>query len=249
MPISCVQPIIGKGPLHAGPPVVHALRNQNDKLGEGARRKRWNERHQVTWKNDYQNPNMRNYFGRRVEKPDIPVRPARRLRPTWVLDCPDEEQPSAPYRIFDSTNATFKEQWQWVQKQPDASSFPNGMPASATSGSIQSSQSQSTPSKPKRTRSPRRPEDLKLQRAKEAEWDRQHAVVFSRFNDGYQINTRSYFDRWKDDEDKAGANEKEPTWKLVLERRNALAKSSSEPLLGRSVLGAPISNETWVGNF
>merc|ERR1712217_295228 len=115
--------------------------------------------------------------------------------------------------------------------------------------SMQSANSLSTPSKPKRTWAPRRPDDLKAQRAKEAEWDRQHAVVYSRFNDGQQTNTRSYFDRWKDDDDREGVNEKEPTWKLPPERRNPLVKSSSEPAIGRSVMGAPISRETWVGNF
>merc|ERR1712039_74345 len=162
-------------------------------------------------------------------------------------DCPEVEEVGAPYRIFDTTNATFKDQWQWVQK-PAGASAGDGMP-SATSNSMQSSASQSTPSKPKRTRSPRRPDDLKAQRARESEWDRQHAVVYSRFNEGQQTNTRSYFDRWKDDEDRAGNNEKEPTWKLPPERRNPLAKSSSEPAIGRSVMGAPISRETWVGNF
>merc|ERR1740121_1379557 len=101
---------------------------------------------------------------------------------------------------------------------------------------------------PKRTRSPRTSDDLKAQRAREAEWDRQHAVVYSRFNERYQQNVRSYFDRWKDDE--GGNNEKEPTWRLQPERRSPLlAKSASESKYERSVLGQPITNDPWHGNF
>jgi len=66
-------------------------------------------------------------------------------------------------------------------------------------------------------------------------------VVYSRFNDRYQVNVRSYFDRWKEDEGKGYDNEKDPVWRLPPERKPLLVSSMSEPTLA--------SEANWQGNF
>eukprot|EP00439_Symbiodinium_sp_Y106_P056123 s385_g7.t2 len=73
----------------------------------------------------------------------------------------------------------------------------------------------------------REPENESKKR--ESGWDRKHTVLFSRDNDRLQVNMRSYFDRWKDVDD--GTHEKEPTWRLRVERRPLIAKSASKPFM------------------
>mmetsp|Transcript_55600 Transcript_55600/g.178378 ORF Transcript_55600/g.178378 Transcript_55600/m.178378 type:complete len:243 (-) Transcript_55600:84-812(-) len=241
MPLSTVQPTLHKGPLHVGPAVALALRGPRDRLEGGARRPRWDDRHHVTWKNDYQNTNMRSYFDRFVDRVDIPVCPRPQLRPTWSIDV--AEQPDGQvHRVFDPVNATFRDQWQWAMEHGAAApKEEEGQPGITR---LPRSTSQCTPKKP---RSPRRTSDLKEQRLREAEWDKQHSVVYSRFNLKYQQNVRSYFDRWKDDEG-GGRNAREPTWRLSPERRSPLDRSRSAPILARSVLGQPLPGRPqWVG--
>merc|ERR1712070_335047 len=82
-----------------------------------------------------------------------------------------------------------------------------------------------------RTRTPRSSSDLKVQRSRESDWDKNHGNVYSRLNNGLQVNYRSYFDRWKDGDGRDGAETREPTWKLGVEKRQWLKSSSSEPSL------------------
>lgn len=99
------------------------------------------------------------------------------------------------------------------------------------------------PVKKRRPRTPRRGDDLKKQREVEKSWDRSHSIVFSRFNEKYQGNVRSYFDRWKDDEGRDGVfNPKAPTWRLPVERKPLIKRSASEP-------AAEPRDGGWVSNF
>jgi hypothetical protein len=129
----------------------------------------------------------------------------QRLRPVWNLECPNSEESKSTYRVFDAKTARYKEVVWKVNGEGDVL----GEETSTTT----------------RARTPRRSDDIKAQRKAEADWDKGHATVYSRFNDGLQSNYRSYFDRWKDAD---GADVREPTWKLGVERRVFL-KSSSEP--------------------
>eukprot|EP00933_Yihiella_yeosuensis_P028009 TRINITY_DN2181_c1_g1_i7.p1 TRINITY_DN2181_c1_g1~~TRINITY_DN2181_c1_g1_i7.p1 ORF type:complete len:152 (+),score=37.62 TRINITY_DN2181_c1_g1_i7:189-644(+) len=88
----------------------------------------------------------------------------------------------------------------------------------------------------KKQRSPRRNDDLKVQRQKEQDWNKMHGNVFSKKNDVLQVNVRSYFDRWK--EDQGGYCPREPSWKLPVERRPLIKKSASEPFVGKYALQA-----------
>lgn len=161
----------------------------------------------MTWKNEYQHPNGRDYFDRYRDKGDLPKIPRPRVRPVWTLECANVEIDNPTYKVFDAKTATFKEViWQADEK------------GKTLGGEIGA---------PRRTRSPRTGNDLKAQRSREKEWDRGHAMVYSRNNDGIQVNYRSYFDRWKDGD---GPDTREPTWKLGVEKRVFL-KSSSEPAL------------------
>lgn len=92
-----------------------------------------------------------------------------------------------------------------------------------------------------RQRTPRTNADLKAQRQLEKEWDKSHGVVYSRFNDRFQVNVRSYFDRWKEDEGRSYGGDKDPTWRLHHERPS-LAKSQSEIIV-------PPCEANWRGNF
>jgi len=275
MPQCTVAPIIHPGPNHVGPAIPWALRAEppggkaKDKDGKDTakpvKRKKWDERHEVTWKNDAQAPNTRCYFGRHVDRVDVPVVPRRRLRPTWVLDCPEVESPTQAYRIFDAMTASWKEQPQWTM--PSVADMPRNaeLVKQATKGALAAEPSKSTgslqprspegvqaakPQSPEQSstflaaletarkknqasapkvRTPRKPPDLKTQRTREKEWDKKHGVVFSKDNQDMQSNVRSYFDRWKDFE--SGVFEREPTWRLKIERKPLVAKSASEPYI------------------
>lgn len=272
MPLCTEAPIIHPGPLHVGPAIPWALKGPKDhpspkkkKTGgeedphsEKKRRPRkWDERHEVTWSNDTQAPNTRDYFDRPVDKVDIPVMPRRRLRPTWVLDCPEVQTPNQVYRVFDAMTASWKEQPQWVmpplETLPRSSSLasasadrakmkPQGglRPRSpegknkdpppmenSVMSSIEDARKKAAAQQPK-VRTPRKPPDLKHQRHKENIWDQKHAVVFSKDNQHVQVNVRSYFDRWKDH---GGAGDREPSWRLKIERKPLIAKSASEPFI------------------
>ncbi|CAE8598239.1 unnamed protein product [Polarella glacialis] len=255
MPQCTVAPILHPGSLHVGPAIPWALR-QGDfpkvlKEGETQppRRSRWNERHQITWPNVEKGPNTRSYFDRHVERVDIPVGPRHRLRPTWSLDVPETESGTQVYRIFDPVTASWKEQTQWAMPEvPCLVSEMSLQPGSAnktTRGGTQTA-GKEKPSSPaaqpdlsaaaknsaSRSLMPKtRASDLKSQRFREKEWNKKHAVVFSRNNDGLQSNVRSYFDRWKDDE--GGTHEREPSWRLKIERKPLIAKSASEPFLSK----------------
>jgi len=218
------------------------------------RRPLWKERHQLVWSNDTQAPNTRCYFGRPVEREDQPTIPRRRLRPVWRLDIPEEETPEKAYRIFDAANASWKEQPQWVM--PDvlklvlSGASPKAKAADSAPGSFgprhvpaqdDDMQQSGNPLKEaaeearkaaeasQKVGTPHAPGDLAFQRKRESGWDRKHTVLFSRDNDRLQVNMRSYFDRWKDVDD--GSHEKEPTWRLRVERKPLIAKSASEPFL------------------
>lgn len=243
--------------LHA---CTHEEDKKDDKKDEKAkvkkkqRRPQWKERHQLVWSNDTQAPNTRCYFGRPVEREDNPVVPRRRLRPTWRLDIPEEEAPEKAYRIFDAPNASWKEQPQWVM--PDVLKFvlagsptaqavdsgpgsfgPRHVPAQEASEKEQGNPVMKAAEEARKAAAeqcrkvgtPHAPGDLAFQRKRESGWDRKHTVLFSRDNDRLQVNMRSYFDRWKDVDD--GGHEKEPTWRLRVERKPLIAKSASEPFM------------------
>eukprot|EP00930_Biecheleria_cincta_P004190 TRINITY_DN10508_c0_g1_i1.p1 TRINITY_DN10508_c0_g1~~TRINITY_DN10508_c0_g1_i1.p1 ORF type:complete len:293 (+),score=38.41 TRINITY_DN10508_c0_g1_i1:119-997(+) len=275
MPLCTEAPIIHPGPLHVGPAIPWALKGPKDhppqkKIDEFGDfdvdppnskkkkrpRKKWDERHEVTWKNDAQAPNTRDYFDRRVDRVDVPVMPRRRLRPTWVLDCPEVEAPNQVYRVFDAITASWKEQPQWAMPSLETLARSSSMssrtvdrtkvkpggrwprspegkdkeaPAAENSvmSSIEDARKQAAALQPK-VRTPRKPPDLRQQREKETDWDGKHAVVYSKDNQHYQVNVRSYFDRWKDH---GGAGEREPTWRLKIERKPLIAKSASAPFM------------------
>jgi len=246
MPTSVRVPVLHPGPLHTGPAVAFALRGPRDRLGSGQRRPVWDGRHQVTWNNDNQNPNMRSYFDRYVDRGGEGTFPRLCLRPTWKIDEPDEREEGGAYQIFDAANAVFKEQRQWISKPS------NVLPADPPSESQQRSLSLPTTSVAasstahQRThQSPCWAVDLKAQRARESDWNRHHSVVYSRLNQGFQPNVRSYFDRWKDDE--GGQHERSPSWRLPPEKRSPLDRTRSEPVLARSVLGQTLPGRPdWV---
>lgn len=273
MPLCTEAPTLHPGPLHVGPAIPWALKGPKDhsspkkkKTGGGdfdaadphgekkkRTRRKWDERHDVTWKNDSQALNTRDYFDRPVDKVDIPLMPRRRLRPTWVLDCPEAETSNQVYRVFDAMTASWKEQPQWVmptlESLPRSSSMasnvdrtkvkPGGLRPRSPEGdreapqensvmtSIEDARKQAAALQPK-VRTPRKPPDLRHQREKETDWDGKHGVVYSKDNQHYQVNVRSYFDRWKDH---GGAGVREPTWRLKLGRKPLIAKSASAPFM------------------
>eukprot|EP00443_Scrippsiella_acuminata_P017748 CAMPEP_0115260348 /NCGR_PEP_ID=MMETSP0270-20121206/48291_1 /TAXON_ID=71861 /ORGANISM="Scrippsiella trochoidea, Strain CCMP3099" /LENGTH=236 /DNA_ID=CAMNT_0002676181 /DNA_START=45 /DNA_END=751 /DNA_ORIENTATION=+ len=236
MPLATQTPTLHKGPAHPGPAVTFALRGPKDGLGLGQRRKKWDDRHQVLWSNDTMAPNMRSYFDRFVDRMDVPIAPRRQLRPTWVCDVPEKESEDRVYRIFNARSATFEDQTQWanlpVPKKPGKGSKSASKRSAAAAAAAQSTSQLSSASKAAlpeqpRQRTPRTSEDLKWQRCVEKEWDKYHSVVFSRFNDQYQVNVRSYFDRWKEDEGKNYGNPKDPTWRLPQERKVVLVRTLS----------------------
>lgn len=270
MPTSTQAPIIHPGPLHVGPSVPWALNGDRPKSGK--RRPQWNERHHATWDNDFQAPNTRSYFDRFVDRAptSITAGPHRRLRPVWALDVPAVEIPNQVYRVFDAPNACWKDQRQWLLPSTDAQLLEQATKQAEDLANLLKSgsgkvakldeleptkfQIQKSSSPPPKAKKPsearlRRAADLGSQRERESEWKKDHSVLFSRFNDHYQINVRSYFDRWKDAE--GGRHEREPPWRLKLERK-PLFKSSSEPNLGQSdgfSSDEPPAKPVWVSNF
>lgn len=219
------------------------------------RRKKWNERHQITWANDAQAPNTRCYFGRHVDREDVPVVPRRRLRPTWVLDIPEVESSTQAYKVFDALTASWKEQPQWTMPDIDQSMFMKVKQAESkrAQNSNKSGLQPRYPEKqdaeeeepnvlltaaeaarklanqPPKVRTPRKPADLQQQREREKTWDKKHGVVFSKDNSHLQTNVRSYFDRWKDFE--GGHHERAPTWRLAIDRKPLVSKCASEPYI------------------
>eukprot|EP00929_Paragymnodinium_shiwhaense_P111750 TRINITY_DN80038_c0_g1_i1.p1 TRINITY_DN80038_c0_g1~~TRINITY_DN80038_c0_g1_i1.p1 ORF type:complete len:265 (-),score=58.63 TRINITY_DN80038_c0_g1_i1:46-840(-) len=183
---------------------------------DGQRRARWDARHQLVWPNDMLAPNMRTYFDRPVKRVDVKPVPARRLRPYWRLDVPKDAAKDEVYRIFDAGQAVFKDQWQWVPLKEVAPAA-----AAAAGGEEEIQKSASAPTiRPPKVRTPRRPADLKEQRSKESDWDRNHGQVFSRFNGLNHPNFRSYFDRWKENPGGVnGVNNNDCSWRLGAEKR------------------------------
>lgn len=209
-----------------------------------------------------QTPNMRDYFDRRVNKVDIPVCPRQRLRPVWVLDVPEQEPINQVYRIFDPATASWKVQKQWAYKkeevdyvirQNEALEEATAKAVAGLAGETPHQLDSTEAGKPKPpARQPRqrpRPlppnysEDLKVQRTKESSWNKGHGVVFSRFNDEFQVNLRSYFDRWKDE---GLSGPPELPWRLPVERKPLIAHSASDPLMETR---GTLRERQWVGNF
>jgi len=119
------------------------------------------------------------------------------------------------YKVFQPSTASFKDVVWMVDKDGKTLGGEDGVP--------------------RRTRTPRTGADLKAQRSREKEWEKSHGIVYSRINSDVQVNFRSYFERWKDGEG-AAPGQREPTWKLGVEKRVWL-KSNSEPsLLDRGAL-------------
>mmetsp|Transcript_2406 Transcript_2406/g.5365 ORF Transcript_2406/g.5365 Transcript_2406/m.5365 type:complete len:236 (+) Transcript_2406:68-775(+) len=224
MPLCTSSPIIHKGPSVPGPSVLWALRAGAESSGKDPKKQRpgWDQRHQVTWQNDAQNVNMRSYFDRSIGRVDLPVCPRPKIRPTWSLDVPEEDKEFQVYRIFDAKNASWKEQAQWAPLKLDGSApqVPQPLLHSGSMPSVVSSQT--------KPRTPPIVVDLKMQRHKEKDWDRKHAVLFSKDNDSYQVNVRSYFDRWRDTENYGTVFSREPSWRLGFERKPLLVRSASE---------------------
>lgn len=161
----------------------------------------------MTFPNEFQHLNGRDYFDRYRDKGDLPQIPRPRVRPVWTLECPNVEEEKVTYRTFQPSTATWKEVIWMIDQNGKTLGGEEGMP--------------------RRTRSPRSNSDLKIQRDREKEWDKGHGVVYSKFNDKLQVNYRSYFDRWKDGD---GPDTRETTWKLGVDKRVWL-KSNSEPSL------------------
>jgi len=238
---------------------MFALRGPNDGKASGKKRRRWNDRHQVTWQNDMMAPNMRSYFDRHVPAVDKPSKPRPRLRPTWSIDIPEMEPADRVYRVFDARTCTWKEQTQWAAlpapppPPPEAASagkpgdagrrtqLPQMAPSPGAQSAPQLPQAGEQKRNRRRPRTPRTVEDLRRQRQLEEGFDKGHGVVFSRWNDRFQVNCRSYFDRWREDEGKSFFESKHPTWRLEHERKTLFAKSESEP----SIRSGP----EWVSKF
>lgn len=248
--ISTIPPITRTG--ECGPITAFALRAEKP----AGKRKKWDNRHQLVWPNDYQHVNVRNYFDRFVDRPGEKSIPRRALRPHWVLDVAKKPAENDVYRIFNPRTAQWEDQWQWVPKPlpqdlfwsldgDDASGAPMGsggdLAASGSAGAKSAG-----PAKPKRVRTPRKPDDLRVQRKLEKEWDRNHAVVYSRFNQHKDANTRSYFDRWKDEG--SALNNNEVSWKLGYDKKGFSGKSISQPDLFKDRGGLP-GQPGWVSNF
>jgi len=136
--------------------------------------------------------------------------PRPRMRPVWNLEVPNVEKDQ--YKVFDHRTASFQDK-KW-KKNAD------GMDDTEVSGKGIIA--------PK-DRIPCSTSDLRAQRSWESEWNKEHPVVFSRFNQAIHVNYRSYFDRWKDHD---GVDVRVPTWRLVDEKRRPL-QSASEPVLAR----------------
>jgi len=251
MPLATQTPTLHKGPGHPGPAVTFALRGPKDGLGPGQKRRGWDDRHQVLWPNDAMNPNMRSYFDRFVDRMDVPVAPRRSLRPIWVNDVPENEPTDGVYRIFNARTATFEEQTQWAHLTPppkpgkgkkDKSKKGGALSgASETAGPLTLASQASSPAQLPKAQQQKKEDESKRDKL-EQEWDKHHATVFSRFNDRYQVNVRSYFGRWKEDEGKNYGNPTEPNWKLPPERKVILVRTLSEPAMQPS-------SPQWVGNF
>merc|ERR1719510_2411444 len=103
-----MMPVLHPGPLHTGPALTLALRGPKDSLAPGARRQRWVDRHQLTWKNDVQHNNMRSYFDRHIDHVEVSKYPRQLLRPTWTVDVPEREEDDQVHRVYDHANGTFR---------------------------------------------------------------------------------------------------------------------------------------------
>lgn len=229
---------------------VWALRSDSRPLKKaGERRHRWDSRHHCLWKNDYEFPNGRSYFDRMRDADSLKViGPRSPLRPVWVLDVSPEEENIG--HVFNARTASFKAK-PGLPKTEDEYELGRQLRAEQLEAISKVTGTVSRDTKPVRsqelgsqidyepplmggpsatrfvrTRTPRNVADLRNQRKKEKEWHGIHGTVFSRFNNILHPNYRSYFDRWKDAD---GPDVREPTWKLAVERRSPLAKSSSEP--------------------
>jgi hypothetical protein len=200
-----------------------------------------------------QQMNMRNYFDRPVGRPGERSVPRKALRPHWVLDVPKNvSKDGEVYRIFNARQARWEDQTHWAPMQlQDGQDLERGLnlvDQSGESDKKSTTKSQSLSRLSGKPRTPRKPEDLKLQRKLEQEWDKHHGCVYSRFNQHWAMNVRSYFDRWKDEG--GGLNNNEVTWKLPYERkplggsRNAI----SQPDLFKD-RGGLAGQPGWVGNF
>merc|ERR1711957_446829 len=155
-------------------------------------RQEWDERHQVQWKNDATMPNGRSYFDRYRDRGDKVFVPRLRVRPYWRLDVDPSPDDGHSWQVFDAKTASFT-----------VRDGPNKEPTKV--------RTVSDGTKTKRPRTPRRNSDLKEQREREKLWDKQHACTYSRNNQVSQVNTRSYFDRWKDYD---GPGTRDVTWRL-----------------------------------
>lgn len=162
----------------------------------------------------------------------------------WAaLPMPKREEPSIESKKPTSTADARRNSTGGGDSPSQSQSQPPKRPSiSAAQAGLVPLDTPAVPVKKRRPRTPRRGDDLKKQREVEKSWDRSHSVVFSRFNEKYQGNVRSYFDRWKDDEGRDGVfNAKDVTWRLAVERKPLIKRSASEPAADYS--------GGWVSNF
>eukprot|EP00405_Crypthecodinium_cohnii_P055793 CAMPEP_0206616726 /NCGR_PEP_ID=MMETSP0325_2-20121206/59177_1 /ASSEMBLY_ACC=CAM_ASM_000347 /TAXON_ID=2866 /ORGANISM="Crypthecodinium cohnii, Strain Seligo" /LENGTH=213 /DNA_ID=CAMNT_0054138505 /DNA_START=99 /DNA_END=737 /DNA_ORIENTATION=- len=202
MPQATQTPIIAKTPSAPGPAITYALCHPSDRESAKKPRAKWNGRHQLMWPNDALPQNTRSYFDRFVPHVDQPQFPRRRLRPTWLCEIPTKEANDGTYRIFDPATASWKEVTRFAYLPP-----PQKPKSNLKQPGSKSRRSQSTPAlplpapiKPKKPIPAMSEADINLRAELEKSWNQSHHVVFSRFNDKFQANVRSYFDRWKEEE-------------------------------------------------
>lgn len=224
MPL-CAQEV-GFGPRSVGGNFGYALRagprpGAKDPV-TGKRpppRAKWDDRHNVLFPNDASMPNGRSYFDRYRNRLDPPKEPGPKalVRPTWVLDEPEEKSDDT-YRVFDRRTASFQTV---VWKKPAADPRAKKAPGRGRSRDSKAKDKAPDPESPAKDcapdpkpRTPRTNFDLKIQREREKSFDTYHAVTYSRNNAALPCNYRSYFDRWKDTD---GASVRKTTWRLAPE--------------------------------
>lgn len=197
----------------------------------------------MTWQNDLQAANMRSYFDRHIPRVDRDQLPKVKRRPHWNIDIkPEAESADEPnvYRIWDAWHAHWKDQWQWLPKEP-------GQEKDVLNDDMDTPPPPPEDPNLRNNRTPRNGADLKNQRSQEKEWDKHHGTVFSRNNQEFQPNFRSYFDRWKDDV-KTVDQSTVPTWRLPVEMK-PLNRSRSEPIDRSVQRHMLLGQRPWAGNF
>jgi len=140
-----------------------------------------------------------------------------------VLDIPTKELDT--YRVFHAPTASWKDvQWKGFALKETEVITPGAENSSLREAYEMLPSGELLP----KSLTPRTGQHLEHVREKETEWDPHHDKVFSRYNDERQVDTRSYFDRWKDED---GPDHRSPTWRLREPRMRPLGQSSSQPQL------------------